>query len=100
MTFSPGEVLPRIGQIAAGELACEFAKACLSQGDCRLPQQLQTLTRNGVQVEVMDPALILDNGLTGFPNVDLFIKAVNPARRASRPRVLSPDLPRDRRVTL
>ena len=96
--YTPGAPLPRIGQIAAGELACQFAKACAGAGDCTLPQQLQSLSRNGVQVEVVDPNLLMDNGLTGYPNVDLFIKAVNPRRLQRGPRVLTPDLPATRRT--
>lgn len=98
--YAPGAPLPRIGQIAAGELACQFAKACAGDADCALPGQLQSLSRNGVQVEIVDPNLLLDNGLTGFPNVDLFIKTVNPRRLQRGPRVLTPDLPDLRRTSL
>lgn len=97
--YRPGAPLPPIGQIAAGELACQFAKACSSDASCALPQQLQSLSRNGVQVEVVDPNLLTENGLTGLPNVDLFIKAVNPQRLARRPRVLSPDFHGPRRTS-
>lgn len=91
VTYRPGEPLPLSGQLAAGALACEFARACQGQA-CALPQQLQSLTRNGVQVEVVDPASLLENGLTGLAQVDLWIRAVNPARKAQRSRVLSSDL--------
>lgn len=98
--YRPGQPLPRIGQIAAGELACQFAKACAGDADCTLPKQLQSLSRNGVQVEVVDPNLLTDQGLTGYPNVDLFVKTVNPARLQRGPRVLSPDLRTPRRTAL
>lgn len=97
--YRPGAPLPPIGQYAAGELASQFAKACSADASCILPQQLQSLSRNGVQVEVVDPNLLMENGLTGFPNVDLFIKAVNPQRLARRSRVLSPDLHPPRRTS-
>lgn len=91
ITYQRGIPVPRAGQIAAGELAGEFAKAC--QGaECALPQQLSSLSRNGVEVQVVDPASLLADGLTGVANVDLWVRAVNPYRRASRARVLSPDL--------
>lgn len=91
ITYQPGEVLPAAGRIAAGLLACEFAKAC--QGaDCVLPQQLSSLSRNGVEVTVVDPATLLDNGLTGIANVDLWVRSVNPHRRMQRSRVRTPDL--------
>ncbi|MET8773315.1 hypothetical protein, partial [Streptomyces sp. NPDC004658] len=100
VTVTPGELLPRMGQIAAGELASQFAKACVGAGDCALPAELVSLTRNGVQLEMPDPATLVDNGLTGLFNVDLFLRAVNPGRLKARPRVFSSDLPRDRQVTL
>lgn len=92
ITYQPGELLPLAGQIAAGELACEFAKSCVG-ADCVLPQQLQSLSRNGVEVQVMDPTALLDQGLTGLANVDLWVRAVNPYRKAQRSRVYSTDVP-------
>lgn len=100
VTYRPGIALPVIGQIAAGELACEFARGCAGSEGCALPQQLISMTRNGIDVQVADPQLLLENGLTGLPNVDLFIKAVNPARLARRPSVKSPDVHQNRRVAL
>lgn len=95
ITYAPGRPLPVAGQIAAGVLACEFAKACAG-GDCALPQQLSSLSRNGVEVTVSDPTQLADNGLTGLYDVDLFIRAVNPHNLAQRPRVASPDSRRGR----
>jgi len=92
VTYQPGEELPAAGSLAAGRLACEFAKACVGAGDCQLPGQLQSLSRNGVQVEMVDPVSFLEEGLTGVADVDLWIRSVNPARLASRPRVYSPDI--------
>lgn len=96
----PGEALPASGRIAAGKLACEFAKACTDGEDCALPEQLISLSRNGVQVQVADPQQLLDNGLTGVREADLFIRAYNPHRLTSRPFVLSPDVHDPRQVIL
>lgn len=91
ITYQPGELLPVAGQIAAGLLACEFLKAC--QGaECALPQQLASMSRNGIEVQVVDPAALLDDGKTGVALVDLWVKSVNPYARAQRSRVRSPDL--------
>jgi hypothetical protein len=92
IVYQPGELVPLAGQIAAGLLACEFAKLCVG-ADCALPQQLASLSRNGVEVQVVDPASLLENGLTGIAQVDLWIRSVNPHQRPSRTRVLSPDVP-------
>lgn len=92
ITYQPGELLPAAGQIAAGMLACEFLKAC--QGaECALPQQLSSLSRNGVEVQVVDPASLLDDGKTGVAMVDLWVKSVNPYGRAAPARVRSLDAP-------
>lgn len=96
----PGAPLPRSGAIAAGKLACEFAKLCAGDADCALPEQLISLSRNGVQVQVADPQLILDSGLTGIQEVDLFIRTFNPGQLKARPRVYSPDVRNPRTVTL
>lgn len=95
ITYQRGIAVPRAGQLAAGELAVEFAKACAGQ-DCALPAQLASLSRNGVEVQVADPTAVLESGLTGIPNVDLWIRAVNPYRRPARSRVMSADLPASR----
>lgn len=91
IAYQPGELLPSAGQMAAGMLACEFAKDCVGQ-DCSLPQQLQSLSRNGVEVQVVDPNTLLDNGLTGIAMVDLWIRSVNPGRKSARGRIYSPDV--------
>lgn len=96
--YRPGEPLPAAGSIAAGRLACEFAKACTGIGDCQLPGQLASLSRLGIQVENVDPAAFLEDGLTGLPEVDTWIRSVNPGRLASRPTVWSPDVKRARLV--
>jgi hypothetical protein len=91
IVYRPGTGLPTAGRIAAGLLACEFAKACAGQ-DCALPQQLASLSRNGVEVQMVDPASLLADGLTGIANVDLWVRSVNPQRKAQRSRVYSSDL--------
>lgn len=100
VTLRPGSPLPASGAIAAGRLACEFSKMCTGDSSCALPEQLISLSRNGVEVQVADPNLLLDNGLTGFQEVDQFIRAFNPKRLMYRPRVFSLDVPRDRQVQL
>lgn len=91
VTYLRGTPLPMAGSIAAGILACEFAKSCVGSA-CGLPQNVQSITRQGIEVQMIDPGQLTQNGLTGIHDVDLFIKAVNPNGLRSRPRVWSPDL--------
>lgn len=93
VTFRPGRVLPVAGQIAAGRLAGEFLKACAG-GNCALPAQISSLSRQGVDVEFVDPATVFENGRTGIHEVDLFISAVNPTGMRRRSLVMSPDVRR------
>jgi hypothetical protein len=41
---------------------------------------------------MVDPSEVLGDGVTGVPEVDLWIRSVNPKRLASRSRVYSPDI--------
>lgn len=90
VTYQRGTPVPPAGQIAAGLLACDFAKSCTT--GCQLPGNLSSLSRQGVEVTLADPTDELNNGLTGVPQVDQWIRAVNPARRTGRARVYSPDV--------
>lgn len=93
VTYRPGRALPVAGQIAAGALAGEFIKACAGAA-CGLPAQIASLSRQGVDVEFVDPQTVFTDGRTGIREVDLFISAVNPYSLRGRSRVMSPDLPR------
>ncbi|MEU0317212.1 hypothetical protein [Nocardioides sp. NPDC006273] len=95
ITYQPGRPLPAAGRIAAGEYACEIAKACVGT-ECALPQQMASLSRAGVDIQMVDPTTVAEEGLTGIQNVDLWIRSVNPARRAQRSRVASVDRYRGR----
>ena len=91
VTFRPGRALPVAGQIAAGALAREFLRACAG-AECALPAQVASLTRQGVDIEFVDPTEILTEGRTGIREVDLFISAVNPTGMRRRATVMSPDV--------
>lgn len=91
VTYQPGRMLPDSGRHAAGLLAYEFAKACAG-GTCDLPGQLRSLTRQGVEIEMVAPEDVLSAGRTGIRQVDLWIEAVNPSGLRSRSKVFSPDL--------
>lgn len=95
VTYQQGIPVPRAGQIAAGLLACQFAKSCAG-GDCILPQELQSLSRNQIEVQVIDPAALPESILTGIAQVDRWVRAVNPANLRARPRLLSRDVPAHR----
>ena len=90
VTYQRGTPVPVSGQIAAGLLACDFAQSCTT--GCKLPGNLSSLTRQGVEVTVADTTDELNAGLTGIPQVDQWIRAVNPAKLPGRMRVGSLDV--------
>jgi len=90
VTYSRGTPVPVSGQIAAGILACDFAKTCLT--GCKLPGNLSSLSRQGIEVTAIDPTDLLEDGLTGIAQVDTWLRAVNPYKLRERSRLYSPDL--------
>ena len=91
-----GKPPPRAGVSAVAALACQLALACDPDRsrDCVLPKRVTSITRQGISMAVMDPMDFLDAGKTGVYEVDLFIKAYNPAGLVRAASVRSPDLPR------
>lgn len=80
------------GAVAAGLLACEFAKACQGDKNCRLPRGTRSVTRQGISIELAADAF--ENGLTGIREVDSWVKAWNPNGLKQAPAIYSPDMPR------
>jgi|SRR5215831_519400 len=97
VTYLKGTPVPQYLNDAAGILACELAKARVG-ADCRLPRRVQSVTRNGTTVQMINLQDLLDKGLTGILEVDQAILSANPGGLRQRPRVVSPDLPQWRPV--
>lgn len=99
VSYGKGIAVPAALQVAGGSLACEFAKACTG-GPCRLPSRASTIARQGVQITFQNIDMLLENGMTGLPEVDQLIQAYNPYHLPRAMRVWSPDLPKQRIVTV
>ncbi len=82
---------PQAGKNAATSLATEMVKACVG-ADCRLPQRVTNIVRQGVSMTLLDPQDFLTENRTGLYDVDLFIKAVNPNGLARRATAWSPEV--------
>lgn len=89
VTYSRGVPVPEGGKLAASVLACELAKAIAAPKDCRLPQRIQTITREGVTVGFLDSFEGIESGQTGIWLIDSWVASVT--KRPKRTRVLSPD---------
>lgn len=99
VTYLIGLPIPPALQGAFERLACETVKACAG-GVCGLPARITRLSRQGVEMEI-EQVPVDERGmtLTGIKDVDDVILAFNPYRLTQAPQVLTPDLPRPRRVT-
>lgn len=92
VAYTRGKVVPPVVLNAAGVYACEVARS-RAGGNCFLPSRVQSVTRQGVNIEFIDQGEFLDKGRTGVAEVDQILALVNPGGQHARPRVLSPDLP-------
>lgn len=92
VAYTRGLAVPPIVLQAAAVYACEVARSRAS-GNCLLPNRVQSVTRQGVEIQFVDQTDYLDKGRTGVPEVDMIIAQVNPGGLKARPRVFSPDLP-------
>lgn len=89
VTYLRGTPVPLAGLKAAGAFACELAKACTG-GRCRIPWQVTNVTRDGMSWQ-LDPSAFYAKGLTGLPETDVWLSAVNPGKNRRPSSVWSPD---------
>jgi hypothetical protein len=88
VVYVRGTPVPKGGQVAATILSCEMAKAALGR-DCDLPQRVQSVTREGVSIAILDSFEGLESGRTGIWLVDSWVTSVT--RSPRRTQVWSPD---------
>ena len=92
IAYDYGREVPIGGQLAAGVLACELAKAACRDSSCALPQRIQSITRQGVTVAVLDAFDDIDSGHTGIWLIDSWVSSIVKPLRPGR--ICSPDVPR------
>lgn len=84
--YTKGRPVPPGVGVLVGMLAAEFFAACVG-GKCKLPRRTRSVSRNGVQIDMIDPTDIYAEGLTGIPQIDLWLSSVNPNKLMRRSRV-------------
>ena len=79
-----------------GQRLCRFelALAANQSGECRLPRNVQTVTRQGTSMLMMDPGALLAGGRWGIAEVDFFVESTNPAHLMQPATMTSPDIGR------
>ena len=94
--YKRGIPVPLGGQAAAGFLAIELAKGACGDDDCALPDYVQSLTRQGLQVSLEDVGGTSASKPTGVAFVDNWLASVNKPRAYST--VRSVDVPKRPRI--
>lgn len=94
ITYTHGLNPPAAGVHAAGLLADQFVYSWCGSDECRLPERVTSISRQGVSYTVLDPQEYVRDGRTGIYLVDLFIHSANPSGAKLRARVFTPDGPR------
>lgn len=99
VSYLRGTEVPDALLAAAGSLAIQYAKACASDATCRLNGRVTSIIRQGTQMTLVDPTVMLKLGLTGLEEVDLLIRSYNPGGLTHRRRLYSPDVEHNRVTT-
>lgn len=94
VTLTEGEDPPPDGVYAAEILAGELALAANQSGECRLPRNVQSVTRQGTSMVMMDPGALLAGNRWGIAEVDFFVQSTNPAHLQQPATMTSPDIGR------
>lgn len=92
VTYMRGTPPPAGADTAVAALAGEFYNSCTDPEKCVLPRNVTQITRQGVTMQMADPQTIIEQGSTGLPEVDLWVRAHNPHRLAEPSQVWSPDM--------
>lgn len=98
--FCQGVPAPPAGLEAAKSLAVELARLYkwLPGQECRLPQRVRTIVRQGVTAgAIIDPLDVLQKGGTGLSDVDMFLRSVNPKATFGGASIITPGLGDDDR---
>lgn len=80
---------PRAGAIMAARYGCQIALS--GTAECKLPERVQTISRQGVSMTVLDPLDFIQNGQVGLPIVDNWVGSVWARRKRRRSTVTALD---------
>jgi hypothetical protein len=91
VTYKWGVAPPPYWKDLAAMLGCQLYLAMMPKRaeQCRLPKRIQSISRQGVTIAVIDSFDVFEKGLTGLPEVDMAISALRYGSNTS-PRVVVP----------
>jgi hypothetical protein len=90
VTYLKGIPLSDAGRVAAEAYVCELVRGMAGQV-CGIPERAVSVARQGIDIQLLDEAQFVTEGLTGVPLVDRWILSVNPNRVTAPPRLYNPD---------
>lgn len=96
VTYMQGTAVPDDLNDAAGIYACQIG-AAVTGGSCQLPNRVQSVTRQGLDIQYIDPGNYLQENRTGYDLVDTVIATYNPHGLTQGARFVSLDMPQFRR---
>jgi hypothetical protein len=73
--------------------AREFFLLAIGSDECGLPQRVTSIDREGLGIQLLTPADVLDKGRTGIQAVDDWLAKANPKQTARPSQVFTPDAP-------
>lgn len=78
VTYTYGQEPPLGGVKAAAALGCQLALGWQPEtiNECRLPKRVTSLSRQGITMALIDPLSLFADGLTGLPEVDLWVQSI------------------------
>jgi hypothetical protein len=90
--YESGTAVPVEAKMAARALACELIRGLVpGAGACAIPDRVNSLTRQGSSLAVMDPNEFLKDGWTGVRITDLWLASLKARRSNRRASILGPD---------
>lgn len=75
VSYTHGAEPPIELKIAAAALACELKTACDDPSNCAVPSRVQSISRQGVSMTLMDLQMLFATDKTGIPAVDYALDA-------------------------
>ncbi len=97
VTYLNGYEVDELGEFVGGILANEFLMALTDERKCRLPAETTSIARQGMSLTLATG--LFPDGVTNIREVDAYVQQWNPNGLKVKPRVWSPDMPKNRTVS-
>ena len=93
ITYTRGRPITPAMRGFARILACGYLQALCNDDSC-LPENVERIARDGVTISFEDADAIFSGGLTGIPQIDLWLAVVNPGKAMRPASVMRADQPK------